>query len=97
MKAGWRRFGFTLFRPACVACRMCLSLRLPVATFEPDRSQRRAMAANEGEISLVVGSPAASRAKLDLYNRFHQYQHASKGWPNSGPYTADDYQRVVRR
>src|SRR5688572_19964420 len=55
--AGWRRFGFSLFRPTCPACRKCLSLRVPVATFTPDRSQRRATAANDGEIALRIGTP----------------------------------------
>ena len=79
LKAGWRRFGYSLFRPACPSCRMCQSIRVPVATFRPDRSQRRAMAANE-TVQLVVGSPEATREKLKLYDRFHDYQHVAKGW-----------------
>ena len=41
LKQGWRRFGYSLFRPECPECRMCRSLRVPVSTFRPDRSQRR--------------------------------------------------------
>jgi len=91
LKAGWRRFGFSLFRPACPGCTMCRSLRVPVATFRPDRSQRRAAAANSGDVQLVVGAPSVSRAKLDLYDRFHRFQHDTKGWPGHAPQTAVDY------
>ena len=91
MKAGWRRFGYSLFRPACAECRMCLSLRVPVATFRPDRSQRRAFAANAGEVGLVIGEPSATRENLDLYDRFHLFQHVNKGWSDHGPTSASDY------
>ena len=90
LKAGWRRFGYSLFRPACPSCRMCLSLRVPVATFCPDRSQRRALAANRA-VEVVVGRPEATREKLNLYDRFHEYQRAAKGGPDGGPTSAADY------
>ncbi|HVL15327.1 MAG TPA: arginyltransferase [Gemmata sp.] len=91
LHAGWRRFGYSLFRPACPHCRACLSLRVPVTTFRPDRSQRRALAANDGEVTLSVGEPAATRANLDLYDRFHRFQQAHKGWPDHGPGDAAGY------
>lgn len=91
MLGGWRRFGFSLFRPECKTCRKCESLRVPVATFRPDRSQRRAAAANAGEIEIVIGEPAVSRKKLELFDRFHKHQQATKGWSDHGPTNASDY------
>src|SRR5437879_2480255 len=91
LKAGWRRFGFTMFRPACPACKKCQSVRVPVATFKPDRSQRRAAAANDGEVRLVIGTPAVTRAKLDLYDRFHRFQHDHRDWPEHDPRDASGY------
>jgi arginine-tRNA-protein transferase len=91
LKAGWRRFGHALFRPTCPACRACLSLRVPVATFKPDRSQRRAIAANQDEIELAVGEPSVTRDKLDLYDRFHAFQHDHKGWPDRDPQEPAEY------
>ncbi len=88
---GWRRFGFSLFRPTCPSCTRCLSVRVPVTTFRPDRSQRRALAANDGEVTLVVGSPSVTDAKLELYDRFHEFQHAHKGWPDHGPESGSSY------
>jgi arginyl-tRNA--protein-N-Asp/Glu arginylyltransferase len=84
LKSGWRRFGFSLFRPECPTCRRCQSLRVPVATFKPNRSQNRAVAANDGEIQLIIGEPSVTAPKLELYDRFHRFQHANKGWPQHG-------------
>ena len=81
MQQGWRRFGHAMFRPACGSCRMCLSLRIPVATFHPDRSQLRAWKANVDEIRIVVGEPSLSSLKQTLFDRFHDHQHQAKGWP----------------
>ncbi len=66
MEQGWRRFGDTLFRPQCPSCRRCQSLRVLVERFTPNRSQRRARAANEGEVRLRVGPPSVTRTKLSL-------------------------------
>jgi leucyl-tRNA---protein transferase len=91
LKAGWRRFGYSMFRPACPGCRMCQSIRVPVARFRPDRSQRRAWMANAGRVELRIAEPSATREKLDLYDRFHEFQHANKAWPDHGPTSASDY------
>src|SRR5947209_1383694 len=72
MRQGWRRFGFSLFHPKCVACRQCRSLRVVVDRFRPDRSQRRALKANE-DLTLTVGPPKVTRAKLELYDRYHAF------------------------
>jgi leucyl-tRNA---protein transferase len=91
LKSGWRRFGHSLFKPTCPACQKCQSLRIPVATFATDRSQRRAAAANDGEVTLRIGTPSVTTAKLDLYDRFHSFQHDSKGWPDHGTESPRDY------
>ena len=91
LAAGWRRFGFSLFRPTCAACTKCQSVRVPVATFKPDRSQRRCLAANDGDVRLVIGEPDVTTAKLDLYDRFHAYQSAHVGWPANSPKDAGEY------
>lgn len=88
---GWRRFGHSLFRPNCPACRKCLSIRIPVMEFRPNRSQRRAWAANHHEILLEIGKPAVSEEKLALYDRFHDARTDLLGWPAHSPKGPDDY------
>jgi leucyl-tRNA---protein transferase len=81
MLAGWRRFGSTLFRPHCRGCTACRALRVCVDRFRPSRTQRRARKANDGEVTLRIGKPTVSRAKLLLYDRYHAFQTDAKGWP----------------
>jgi arginine-tRNA-protein transferase len=91
LAAGWRRFGFTMFHPTCPACSKCLSLRVPVATFAPDRSQRRCLATNDGEVTLIIGEPEVTDEKLNLYDRFHAHQAEHIGWTDHGPKDAADF------
>jgi arginine-tRNA-protein transferase len=81
MHEGWRRFGFTLFRPQCASCQACQSLRVSPAAFRPSRSQRRARALNEGVVTFTIGKPAVTRDKMKLYDRYHAHQALAKGWP----------------
>ena len=81
LQQGWRRFGYTMFRPDCPSCRMCQSLRVSVATFRPNPSQRRVWKRNQGKVTVRVGAPALSQDRLDLWARFHRHGHETKGWP----------------
>src|SRR5262249_55935639 len=81
LEHGLRRLGASVFRPRCPACNACRSLRVLVERFQPNRSQRRVRRANEGSITLQIGSPSVTRAKLDLYDRYHGMQSDVKGWP----------------
>jgi arginine-tRNA-protein transferase len=91
MLDNWRRFGTMLFRPACADCTACRSLRVPAARFRPDRSQRRCRQANEGSITLRIGAPKVTPAKLNLYDRYHAFQSDLKGWPQHPAKDAASY------
>jgi len=90
MERGRRHFGHMVFRPQCGSCQECRSLRVPTATFQPDRSQRRALKAN-ADVEVRVGEPAVTREKLDLYDRFHAFQADFKGWPDHPAKDAESY------
>jgi arginine-tRNA-protein transferase len=91
MRRGWRRFGATLFRPRCPDCRACQSLRVVVERFRPSRSQRRTARQNQGVVRLERGEPSVSRAKLDLYDRYHAFQADHKGWPRHPARNPESY------
>jgi leucyl-tRNA---protein transferase len=80
-----------LFRPSCSSCRACRSLRVDVARFRPNRSQRRNRKLNQSDFRLDIGPPVLTRQKLDLYDRYHAFQAATKGWPDHGPKDAAEY------
>ena len=91
LRAGWRRFGHSLFRPQCPTCTACQSLRVDVARFVPSRTQARVRKKNAGAIALTVTSPSVTPEKLALYDRFHAFQSDFKGWPGREPETVADY------
>lgn len=91
LRQGWRRFGYALFKPDCPTCRACRSLRVDVARFRPNLSQKRAWKANIDDVRVEIGTPAVSAEKLELYDRFHAFQTDFKGWPRHDPKDPVDY------
>jgi len=79
---GWRRFGAVYFRPACVPCGECVTLRIVVGDFAPTKSQKRAAKAT-AHLRRVVGRPVVDDARLALYRRWHTNREASRGWEAS--------------
>lgn len=94
LMGGWRRFGHSLFRPACLSCQLCQSLRVDVAAFKPSDSQKRCTKRNRDEVRVEVGEPGLTRDKLNLYDRFHSAQTERKGWPDRGPESAAGYRET---
>lgn len=47
MDRGFRRTGHLFYQPVCRGCRECVPLRVPVDTFSPSKSQRRAYRRNQ--------------------------------------------------
>jgi len=76
---GWRRFGPTYFRPVCAGCAECVSIRLPVASFRPTKSQRRAFR-KCGHLRVMAGVPTTDEHRLSLYRVWHESREASRGW-----------------
>ncbi len=94
LEAGWRRFGHTVFRQTCSGHGACRSLRVDVARFRPDRSQRRVRKKNAGVVSLRIGNPTVTAEKVALYDRFHGERSRTKGWPVEEPGDAAEYTRM---
>jgi len=71
---GFRRSGEYVYTPRCPHCSACLPVRVPVDTFTPDRSQRRAWKQNQDlEVNIL---PAAFRdSHFTLYQRYIASRH----------------------
>lgn len=82
LERGWRRFGPVYFRPACVGCMECVTLRVDVAKFRPSKSQRRAVK-NAAHLRRIVGRPIVDAERLDLYARWHAQREDRRGWEPS--------------
>lgn len=90
MDRGYRKFGPLFFRPMCANCRECRSLRIPVAEFKPDRSQRRCWKRNQ-DLTIRIASPTMDEQRLALFDRYHRAQHVRKGWDHQ-PRDPEDYE-----
>lgn len=74
MDRGFRRSGDVFYAMVCDDCRLCVPIRVPVATFAPSKSQRRALRKNE-DVTVQVGPPTFTSAKFALYRRYLGGQH----------------------
>jgi arginine-tRNA-protein transferase len=77
-KQGFRRSQNVLYRPSCADCAACLSARIRVADFKPNRGQRRVMKRNEA-LKRRATSPWASEEQYALFRDYLDGRHATGG------------------
>jgi leucyl-tRNA---protein transferase len=75
---GFRRSGLFTYRPFCEGCQACTALRVPVQTFQPTRSQRRAWSQHTG-LSVRVLKLGFDEEHYALYLRYQNHRHAGGG------------------
>jgi arginine-tRNA-protein transferase len=74
MDAGFRRSGRVVYQPTCAGCRDCISIRVPVATFAPGKSQRRCWRRNQ-DLVVSIEPAVANVEAFDLYTRYLRDWH----------------------
>ena len=87
---GFRRSGDIVYRPHCQGCHACVAVRIPVAEFVPDRSQRRCLARN-ADLDARIVVAERSEEHLALYQRYLRARHAGGGMDEHGPSEFDQF------
>jgi leucyl-tRNA---protein transferase len=65
---GDRRSGVYLYRTECPTCRACQPIRLDVARFRPDATQRRMQRKGDQLLTVRTGVPIVDRNRVRLFN-----------------------------
>jgi arginyl-tRNA--protein-N-Asp/Glu arginylyltransferase len=90
-QGGFRRSQNIAYRPACDGCAACVSVRVPVNTFQPNRSFRRTLREN-GDLDSVV---AKSQATSEQYSLFRSYIDSRHGDGGMADMTVLDFSAMV--
>lgn len=84
IRAGFRRSGQFTYRPHCEQCRACVPVRVEVAGFAPNRTQRRVLKRNRHFDARFL--PLDFRDEhYQLYRTYLGSRHAGGGMDRDGP------------
>ncbi|MGF1501178.1 MAG: arginyltransferase [Paracoccaceae bacterium] len=75
---GFRRSQSVIYRPACVGCSACMSIRLPVDRFRPSKTQRRLYKRN-ADLLRRPCEAWATETQFNLFRRYLDSRHAEGG------------------
>ncbi len=81
---GFRRSGDYVYRPRCPGCNACLSARIPVRRFQPNRSQLRNLRANN-DLTAQTVPVLYNEEHYQLYRRYIQNRHQGGGMDVDDP------------
>jgi arginine-tRNA-protein transferase len=88
---GFRRSQSIAYRPACDACRACISVRVITGEFQPSRSMRRVMDRN----SDVVGDMRVPAPTAEQYSVFRAYLDSRHRDGGMADMTVLDYAMMI--
>lgn len=90
-RAGFRRSHNIAYAPVCGGCNACIPIRIPTATFRPERTLRRIARAN----APLEGFEVPARATTEQFQLFQRYQTARHGEGDMATMSFYDYRAMV--
>jgi arginyl-tRNA--protein-N-Asp/Glu arginylyltransferase len=90
LSMGFRRSGGHVYRPYCQGCRACISVRVPAARFQANRSQRRCLARN-ADLSVHIAPARRTAENFELYRRYLDSRHRGGGRDDPAPENFDGF------
>ncbi len=77
-RIGFRRSQTVAYRPSCLECRACVSVRVPVAEFAPSNTQKRNLRRNSNLVASEC-RPWATGEQFDLLRKYLGTRHPGGG------------------
>ena len=77
-RIGFRRSQTVAYRPSCIDCQACVSVRVGTIDFEPSRTQSRNLRRN-GDLVATECRPWATEEQFDLLQRYLGARHPGGG------------------
>ncbi len=77
-QGGFRRSQSIAYRPACEGCRACISVRVVVDDFSPNRSMRKVLHRN-AELSGAMVMPQPTSEQYSLFRAYLDARHSDGG------------------
>jgi arginine-tRNA-protein transferase len=90
-QGGFRRSQTIAYRPACDACRACVSVRVLVKEFSPSANMKRVLKINRD----VIGTLVPNKPSSDQYSLFRRYLDARHTDGGMADMTVLDYSMMV--
>lgn len=91
IEKGFRRSGNEVYRPYCIDCQQCQSLKVDIQNFIPTRSQKRVIKKNQD--LFFQWTNETSLAQFDLYKRYIGSRHSDG---NMLQHSFDDYRNFLQ-
>ncbi len=77
-RIGFRRSQTVAYRPSCVDCRACVSVRVAAMDYRPSSSQKRNLKRNSDLVTAEC-RPWATTEQFDLLQRYLEHRHPGGG------------------
>lgn len=89
--SGFRRSHTIAYAPVCDGCSACVSVRVPVTEFKPNRTQRRILNRN-ADLFVEDRAPIATQEQFDLFKAYINARHGDGDMALMGQ---SDYRALV--